>query len=300
MSADVVHSLGMLCGALALWWPTWMVVTARRERRVRRRLAAVLWRDGVRQDGRGRASPDRRALASEGPRGRVPHELKGAPDGPNGAAGAVVRRAESWAAAGKWLPVAGALCFGWVVVGGLGGLGAGLIVGVGLARWRAKQERDRLAEEYDASVAARQLPMAADLLAACIAAGASPVSAAQAVGEALEGPVGERLARGAAEVRLGAEPAEAWRQLASLPGAGALARLLERADESGVPAAVPVGRVATEARAEWGRAATARARRAGVMVTAPVGLCFLPAFIAVGVLPVVIGLAGGLLGGGGG
>jgi pilus assembly protein TadC len=205
-----------------------------------------------------------------------------------------------WAAAGKWLPVAGALCFGWVVVGGLGGLGAGLIVGVGLARWRAKQERDRLAEEYDPTLAARQLPMAADLIAACIAAGASPVSAAQAVGEALAGPVGERLARGAAEVRLGAEPAEAWRQLASLPGAGALARLLERADESGVPAAVPVGRLATEARAEWGRAATARARRAGVMVTAPVGLCFLPAFIAVGVLPVVIGLAGGLLGGGGG
>ena len=35
------------------------------------------------------------------------------------------------------------------------------------------------------------------------------------------------------------------------------------------------------------------------MVTAPVGLCFLPAFIAVGVAPVVIGLAGGVLGGGG-
>jgi hypothetical protein len=30
-----------------------------------------------------------------------------------------------------------------------------------------------------------------------------------------------------------------------------------------------------------------------------VGLCFLPAFIAVGVLPIVIGLAGGVLGGGG-
>ena len=57
--------------------------------------------------------------------------------------------------------------------------------------------------------------------------------------------------------------------------------------------------LAAEARAEWTRAATARARRAAVMVSAPVGLCFLPAFIAVGVLPVVIGLAGGVLGGGG-
>jgi pilus assembly protein TadC len=186
------------------------------------------------------------------------------------------------------------------LVGGLGGLVVGLITGVGVSRWRVRQERDRLAEEYDPAVAARQLPLAADLLAACIAAGASPVAAAQAVGEALEGPLGERLARGAAEVRLGGEPADAWRRLVALPGAGALAQLLERAGDSGTPAAAPVGRLATEARAEWGRTATARARRAGVMVTAPVGLCFLPAFIAVGVLPVVIGLAGGLLGGGGG
>jgi hypothetical protein len=35
------------------------------------------------------------------------------------------------------------------------------------------------------------------------------------------------------------------------------------------------------------------------MVTAPVGLCFLPAFITIGVLPIVIGLAGGVLEGGG-
>jgi pilus assembly protein TadC len=73
---------------------------------------------------------------------------------------------------------------------------------------------------------------------------------------------------------------------------------LERADTSGLPAAGPVARLAADARAEWARAGTARARRAAVLVTAPVGLCFLPAFIAVGIAPVVIGLAGGALGGG--
>jgi pilus assembly protein TadC len=184
-----------------------------------------------------------------------------------------------------------------VFVGGVPGIVAGIAAGLGVWRW---QRRPAPAEELQSGVAARQLPLAADLLAACIAAGASPVTAAQAVGEALEGPVGERLARGAAEVRLGGEPAEAWRGLAAIPGARALARLLERAGESGVPAASPVARLAAEARAEWGRTATARARRAAVMVTAPVGLCFLPAFIAIGVLPVVIGLASGVLGGGGG
>jgi pilus assembly protein TadC len=175
----------------------------------------------------------------------------------------------------------------------------GLVVAAGLWRWRLRQAAGVGVQEADLREAARQLPLAADLLAACIAAGAGPVIAAQAVGEALGGPVGEGLARGAAEVRLGSEPGEAWRRLATTPGAEPLARLLTRADVTGVPAAGPVAGLAADARADWGRAATARARRAAVLVTAPVGLCFLPAFIAVGVLPIVIGLAGGVLGGGG-
>jgi pilus assembly protein TadC len=259
MSAEVVHRLGLvLCVLAALGW---LVGTAGRKRKARRRLAAVLCLEAV-ADGRDLEVCVRRAVR-------------------------------------RWLPVAGAVGAGWVLIGGLVGLLVGLAAGFGVwRRWLA--ETAGSAPEYDAALAARQLPLAADLLAACIAAGASPVAAARAVGEALRGPVGERLARGAAEVRLGGEPADSWRALASMPGAAALARLLERAGDSGVPAAAPVARIAAEARADRGRVAEARARRAGVMVTAPVGLCFLPAFIAVGVLPVVIGLAEGALGGGGG
>ncbi|WP_306292939.1 type II secretion system F family protein [Streptomyces tsukubensis] len=132
-------------------------------------------------------------------------------------------------------------------------------------------------------------------MSACIAAGAGPVAAARAVGESLDGPVGVRLAQAAAEVRLGGEPAEAWRRVGALPGAAALARLLERSGESGAPAAEPVARLAAECRAEWARDSTARVRRAAVLVTAPVGLCFLPAFLTVGVVPVLIGLTGDLL-----
>jgi hypothetical protein len=40
--------------------------------------------------------------------------------------------------------------------------------------------------------------------------------------------------------------------------------------------------------------AAARGQRAGVLITGPLGLCFLPAFLAMGVVPVVIGLASGL------
>ncbi|KPI03024.1 Type II secretion system F domain-containing protein [Actinobacteria bacterium OK074] len=274
MSAEIVHRLWVLVGVAALWWLARGLCAARRERRFRRRLGAVLVEalDTVRA---AEASGARRAR----PGFLTPARLR------------------------RWAPVAGVVCAAWVLVGGLGGLLLGLVAGAGM-EWRRVRRSGASGVvpeygEYDGAVAARQLPLAADLLAACIAAGASPVAAAQAVGEALEGPVGERLALGAAEVRLGGEPAEAWRRLAALPGAGALARLLERAGDSGAPAALPVVRFAAEARAEWGRRATERARRAGVLITAPVGLCFLPAFLAVGVLPVVIGLAGGLLGGGG-
>jgi threonine dehydrogenase-like Zn-dependent dehydrogenase len=37
--------------------------------------------------------------------------------------------------------------------------------------------------------------------------------------------------------------------------------------------------------------AEAKAQRAAVAVTGPLGLCFLPAFLCIGVVPVVIGLA---------
>ncbi|MDV9193770.1 type II secretion protein F, partial [Streptomyces sp. SR27] len=58
-----------------------------------------------------------------------------------------------------------------------------------------------------------------------------------------------------------------------------------------------VARQATALRSARARAAAIRARRAQVLISAPVGLCFLPAFLAVGVAPVVIGLATGLLDG---
>ncbi|MFF0477932.1 type II secretion system F family protein [Streptomyces sp. NPDC004284] len=194
---------------------------------------------------------------------------------------------------GLWLPPLAGVGIGWVLLGGVGGLCAGVLMAAGV-RWRAAR---RALSSVGDEEAALHLPLAADLLAACAASGAGPGAAAEAVGRSLGGPLGERLTRTAAELRLGGEPAEVWGRFGAIPGAEGLARCMERAGSSGAPAAEAVARHATALRATRARAAAARARRAQVLISAPVGLCFLPAFLAVGVAPVVIGLAAGLLDG---
>jgi pilus assembly protein TadC len=131
-------------------------------------------------------------------------------------------------------------------------------------------------------------------MAACLASGAGPREAADAVGRSLSGPLGEALTRIAAELRLGGDPARCWGRF----GPYDLGRCMERACTTGVPPVDEVSRLAASYRTERGRVALARARRAGVLATAPLGLCFLPAFLLVGVAPVVMGLAGTILAGG--
>ncbi|MEV0776348.1 type II secretion system F family protein [Streptomyces sp. NPDC050433] len=196
----------------------------------------------------------------------------------------------------RWGAPLGAGCLGWALVGGVAGLLVGFAGAYGVGRWLRTRKPDADAGT-DAAMgeAARQLPLAADLLAACVSAGAGPREAAEAVGESLGGPVGERLVSTAAALRLGGEPVETWGRFGEIPGAAELARCLERAGSTGAPAAEPVSRLADGLRADRARRAAARAGRAQVLITAPVGLCFLPAFLAVGVAPVVIGLATGLL-----
>ncbi|MEU1468660.1 type II secretion system F family protein [Streptomyces sp. NPDC005761] len=210
-----------------------------------------------------------------------------------------MRSPASVAVGRQWAAVLGAVLTGWFLVGGPAGWAVGLAVGCGTWRWQrvrlGQAPRAAAEEAARAAESMRQLPLAADLLAACISAGAGPREAAEAVGESLGGPVGEQLARTAAEIWLGGDPAVAWGRLGAIPGAAALARCLDRAGSTGAPAAEPVARLAEAMRAERASAAVARAQRAAVLITAPVGLCFLPAFLTVGVAPVVIGLAGGLL-----
>lgn len=182
--------------------------------------------------------------------------------------------------------------FAWVVVGGPVGVVLGLGAGLGWPRL-LRQLSDRDDDEREVTA---QLPLALDLLAACLVGGATTSAAVEAVARALPGPCGSRLARVAAGLAVGSPPSEAWRALGDGPGpAGAAARALARAAEGGAPVAAGVLRVAEDARREAHGRAERAARRVGVLAVGPLGLCFLPAFLLLGVLPAIIGLAGPLV-----
>jgi len=72
-------------------------------------------------------------------------------------------------------------------------------------------------------------------------------------------------------------------------------RLARRSSVSGVALAEAVAVLASQCRQDAAHAAAAAAERAAVLIAGPLGLCFLPAFVCLGIVPVVAGLAGDLL-----
>jgi pilus assembly protein TadC len=67
------------------------------------------------------------------------------------------------------------------------------------------------------------------------------------------------------------------------------------AERTGASAAVVLVAAASDARSARQRRAVVAARRLGVLLVLPLGLTTLPAFVLMGVAPVVLGLAGQLL-----
>ncbi|MUL84168.1 MULTISPECIES: type II secretion system F family protein [unclassified Mycolicibacterium] len=141
-----------------------------------------------------------------------------------------------------------------------------------------------------------------DLFAACLAAGMA-VSTAAAAATASAPPSLAPLLRCAAELlALGADPSRAWaagnEAVPQDRNAEALLRLARRSAASGSALADGVAELAAQARHEAATSADAVAERASVLVAGPLGLCYLPAFLCLGVIPVVAGLAGDVLGSG--
>lgn len=131
-----------------------------------------------------------------------------------------------------------------------------------------------------------------DLLAVAVAAGASVPGALEAVGAALGGPTGADLARAGAALLLGDPWTGAW---AHAPALGAVLDGLAAAWDTGAAAGPALRATAATLRRERDRAAREASGRLGVRLVVPLGLCFLPAFVLVGLVPVLVSLGRGLL-----
>ena len=166
----------------------------------------------------------------------------------------------------------------------------------------ARTQRSRDAE------AERLAPLATDLLAACLASGATPARAAEAVATAIRPPghlvtpadsaafeLASRFQEVAALLRLGGNPVTSWRPLGAEPGLAPVATAAARACLTGAPPAEAVGWAADDLRGARHARGTAAARQAGVRAVGPLTGCFLPAFLFLGVIPIMVGLASRLL-----
>jgi pilus assembly protein TadC len=140
--------------------------------------------------------------------------------------------------------------------------------------------------------------MLLDLVGAAVAAGASNEGAVVAVADAMPSGTTGPLRSVAAALALGATATLAWAPVLDDPQLRPLAVALVRASTGGTRAAASLRAAAADLRDERRDLAAAAARRAGVRAVLPLGVCFLPAFVLLGILPTVVGLASAALVGG--
>lgn len=189
-----------------------------------------------------------------------------------------------------WSALAGAAAL--VLVSGPAGpvLAAVAAVGAWIVIGRAEPRDVRVRR----AAVRRDLPHVVALLAATLRGGAAPEDGIAQVCAALPGPAADRLAGAAARLSLGLDPGQVWAALAEDPELSGLGRTLARAHRTGAPVVAAVERLADDL-ARSARAETEeRARAVGVRAAVPLGLCLLPAFVLIGIVPLVVALVSGL------
>jgi Flp pilus assembly protein TadB len=104
----------------------------------------------------------------------------------------------------------------------------------------------------------------------------------------MPGAVAEEFASLHRRLHWGVDPVSVW---GSVEGPlEPLGRSMARAHESGASVQHAVSRLAADLRGQSRERADAKARTIEVRAAAPLGLCFLPAFVLLGVVPMVVAL----------
>lgn len=195
-------------------------------------------------------------------------------------------RRPAWLSAPLAAAVGAGIAVTRLVDGPVGWIGGGLTA-VGMLRWfrvlgeaPERQRREQIL---------RDLPVVVDLLVACLRAGRAVSDSLDAVADAWSGPVQAHLRTASAQLQLGGDSETVWRSWRADPALAPLARAFGRAARSGASITATLEHAATELRQVRRWSGQAQARSVGVRTAAPLGLCFMPAFIVLGVVPTVIG-----------
>jgi hypothetical protein len=166
------------------------------------------------------------------------------------------------------------------------GLALGAVVGGGLAVVVLLTPMPPAADAIDGA----DVALVADLVASCLAAGTLLPDAVSAAGAGAGGALGELCAGVARGLRAGAQPDATWAGWLADPRLAPIARTAVRTAHSGAATAEELRRTAARLRVQRRSALQRRVRQASVWIVVPLGLCFLPAFVLVAVVPLVAGL----------
>jgi Flp pilus assembly protein TadB len=180
----------------------------------------------------------------------------------------------------------------WAFVSGAPGLAAGLVAAA--VCWVVLSRAETPAQRRRRAATRSDLPHLVGLLAAAVRAGLPVGDALAAVCSALPGPAADLLAPLPPRLALGLEPAEVWRALDDDEALAPLGRTLVRAQQTGEPVAAALDRLAIELAARDRGETEDRARRVGVQAAVPLGLCLLPSFVLLGIVPWVAGMVDAL------
>lgn len=134
-----------------------------------------------------------------------------------------------------------------------------------------------------------------DLFAACLDAGLGTRDAARVVTRVAAAGHRQLWTRTVALLSIGVSPERAFDAMSGVEGLGKLADLVSVSHRSGSALATACRRISGGLRARAADQRTAAAERAGVFIALPLAVCFLPAFMIIGLAPVVLGMGSQLL-----
>jgi Flp pilus assembly protein TadB len=173
-------------------------------------------------------------------------------------------------------------------VSGVGGVVAGVVVTVLTWSWIGRVDPPSVRRERE--LAERDLPGVVHLLATALESGCDVAESLRLVCDALPGPATALVGAVPARLALGVPPDVAWRPVLDSEQLAPLGRAMVRAHRSGAPVTDEVARLADELERRTRSRVEDRARAVGVKAALPLGLCLLPSFLLLGVVPLVAGL----------